>query len=89
MTPLKLPAIISIPSDRNEVIGTYCIDTVFMNTEPPCHLPCDLDWSNLSHTVRADNWQSRFLSVGHKKVFCSTITSVCWIVGECNKSWKW
>ena len=32
MTPLalKLPAIISIPSDSNEVIGTYCIDTVLI-----------------------------------------------------------
>jgi hypothetical protein len=48
LTPLKLPAIISIPSDSNEVIGTYYIATVFMNTEPPCRLPCDLDWSSLS-----------------------------------------
>jgi hypothetical protein len=26
----------------------FCIDTVFINTEPPCRLPCDLDWSSLS-----------------------------------------
>lgn len=56
MAPLKLPAIIYIPLDSNEVIGTYCIDTVFMNTEPPCRLPCDLDWSSLLRTVRAHNW---------------------------------